>query len=319
MGVARTAARYGARILTRCDVLEADGSGVRFRDGLSGDTHELQARAVINATGVWAQNLNPDVRIRPSRGSHLVVSAERMGGLGGTLTVPVAGSTSRFVFAVPAPHGRVHIGLTDVEAPRIDDVPKAEPEEIDFLLSTINSVLADPLTVSDIKGTYSGLRPLVDQGAGSTADVSRRHLVAVGSDGLVTVTGGKLTTYRAMAEDAVDAALPQANLRAAPCRTARLPLIGAGTVAPSGAPDWFARTHGSESAAVMAEAQGDPELVQPLTRGLDVCGAELLFAVRHEGALDVEDLIDRRTRVGVVAADRERLLPIAQWALEAAL
>ena len=315
VAVARTAAARGAKILTRCEVVEASGDGVTIRDSVGGFSMDVKARAVVNATGVWAGSLNPDVTIRPSRGSHLIVDQAALGGLTGSLTVPIAGSTSRFVFAIQAPHGRAHIGLTDEETETIDDEPQASQSEIDFLLSTINTALATPLTRADIRGTYAGLRPLVDHGEGSTADVSRRHLVVTDSSGMVTVTGGKLTTYRAMAEDAVDAALVAGRFLHRPCQTHRLPLVGAMGAIPADAPKLIVEAHGSESAAVMAEAGGDPRLLEPIEEGLEVTPAQFLFAVRHEGALTVDDVLDRRTRLGMCADDREAALDIAQWAL----
>lgn len=315
MGVARTAASFGAKILTRCEVVEATGTGVRISDSVGGLVLDVPARAVINATGVWAGTLDPNVTIRPSRGSHLIVNQSALGGLRGSLTVPVAGSTSRFVFAIEAPHGRAHIGLTDEETESIDDVPQASASEIEFLLATINTALAKPLTHADIRGTFSGLRPLVDHGTGSTADVSRRHLVVTDSSGLVTVTGGKLTTYRAMAEDAVDRALQVGRFLPRPCRTHRLPLVGANGLSSKSAPQAIIDAHGSEADSVVAEAAGDRRLLEPIADGLDTSGAQLLFGVRHEGALTVDDLLDRRTRLGMCSDDREKALDVAEWAL----
>ena len=146
--------------------------------------------------------------------------------------MPVPGSFGRFVFALPAPDDRVYVGITDEDAPGpIPDEPQASETEIDFLLTTISAALAVPLTRADLFGTYSGLRPLLDSGAGSTADISRKHQVITSPDGLVTIVGGKLTTYRRMAEDALDAALSRAEVSAGPCRTTRLPLVGAASVA----------------------------------------------------------------------------------------
>lgn len=316
IAVARTAASFGARILTRCEVTQASGTGVTITDSRGGQSFDVHARAVVNATGIWAGTLNPEVHIRPSRGSHLIVDQSALGGLTGSLAVPVSGSRSRFVFAIQAPHGRAHIGLTDVEASTIDDIPHATEPEIDFLLSTINTALETPLTRADIRGTFAGLRPLVDHGHRATADVSRRHLVVRDRSGMVTVTGGKLTTYRAMAEHAVDVALREGRFLQRECRTHRLALVGArGSIAPD-APAAIVQAHGSESAAVMAQAAGDPFLLEPLRPGLEVSRAQLLFGVRHEGALTVEDLVDRRTRVGMCADDRLVVAEAARWALE---
>ncbi|WP_116043361.1 glycerol-3-phosphate dehydrogenase/oxidase [Amycolatopsis palatopharyngis] len=319
VALARTAAAHGARILTRCAATEATGHGAVLRDELSGTTVDVDARMVINAAGVWAGQFAPGMTLRPSRGSHLVFAAESFGALGAGLTVPVPGSVSRFVFALPSPEGRVYVGLTDEDVSgEIPDVPQAAPAEIDFLLEVINSALAESLTRADILGTYSGLRPLLDTGGASTADISRKHAVITAPDGLVTIVGGKLTTYRRMAQDALDAALAARAAEAAPCRTARLPLVGAAAPAELStvaAPRHLVRRYGTEAAAVVAEANRDPALLRPVADGVDTVGAELRFAVRHEGALDVADLLDRRTRVGLSPADREQAVPSAERAL----
>jgi glycerol-3-phosphate dehydrogenase len=314
VAIARTAAGLGASILTRVGAVEASGQGAVLRDELTGATIEVRARAVINATGVWAATLAPGIALRPSRGTHLVVPAERLGGLGAGLTVPVPGSRSRFVFALPSPEGRVHIGLTDEDAPGpIPDVPRATDAEISFLLDTMSTALAEPLTRADILGSYSGLRPLLDTSDDTTADISRRHAVLTAPDGLVTIVGGKLTTYRRMAQDAVDAALERAGLSAAPCRTARLPLVGAAPrarLASVPAPARLVARYGTEAQAVQESGSAEP-----VPGGLGITAAELRFAVRHELALDESDLLDRRTRIGLVPADRELALGAARAAL----
>src|SRR5262249_34875914 len=151
-----------------------------------------------------------------------------LGSPSASLTVAVPGSRTRFVFALPQQLGRVYVGLTDEDAPGpIPDVPQPAEHEIDFLLGVINTALRRTLTRADVLGTYSGLRPLVDIGGGETADLSRKHAVTVGPNGVVSIVGGKLTTYRQMAQDVVDRAVALAGLRAAPCRTKAIPLVGA--------------------------------------------------------------------------------------------
>jgi glycerol-3-phosphate dehydrogenase len=224
------------------------------------------------------------------------------------------------VFALPAAGGRVYVGLTDeaVTGPAPED-PRPEPAEVRFLLDVLNTAVDAAVTEADVAGVYAGIRPLLDGGATArTADLSRRHLVRVGPGGLVTVVGGKLTTYRRMAADAVDAAVRHAGLTARPCRTDRLPLVGAaGPEALAGvpAPARLVARYGTEAPAVLAGAAGDPALLAPVAAGLDVTGAELAWAVRHEGALDEADLLDRRTRIGLVPADRRLALPAARRAL----
>jgi len=313
VAIARTAAAHGARVLTLCAAEQVTGTGAVLRDTLTGTAIDLDARMVVNAAGVWAGAIAPDITLRPSRGTHLVVSQERFGGLAAGLTVPVAGTINRFVFALPALDHRVYIGLTDEDAPgEIPDVPTPSESEIDFLLDTINTALREPLTRADLLGTYSGLRPLLDTGGSSTADISRKHAVLTASDGLVTIVGGKLTTYRRMAEDALDAALSASGVGAGRCVTATLPLVGAGA-APSGAPSHLVRRYGVEAADVVAAAAGDAALLEPVADGVDTIAAEFRFAVTNELALDEHDLLERRTRVGLDprAAEQARLAAIA--------
>jgi glycerol-3-phosphate dehydrogenase len=313
VGIARTAAAHGARIVTRCGALELAGDGARLRDELSGATFDVRARAVVNATGVWASELVDGLHLRPSRGTHLVIALDRLGGLAGTLTVPVPGERHRWVFALAQRNGYAYVGLTDEPAPgAIPDVPEAPQADIDFLLSTLSAALETPLTRNDIAGTYAGLRPLVD-GDGRTTDLSRRHAVIRGGGGLVSIIGGKLTTYRRMAEDAVDAAVAAGGLtaQAGPCQTRHLPLVGAASRDALGAvpaPARLVDRHGTEAPSVMALAGGDPALLAPVAPGLDVLGVEVLHAIAAEGALDAGDILDRRTRIGLVAANRERAL-----------
>ncbi|WP_031470815.1 glycerol-3-phosphate dehydrogenase/oxidase [Sciscionella sediminilitoris] len=312
--LARTAAAHGARVLTRCAADAVTGNGAVLRDTVGGRGVEVRARAVINAAGVWAGELAEGVQLRPSRGTHLVFPASEFGGLTAGLTIPVPGERNRFVFALPAPDGRVYVGLTDEEADGpVPDVPEASAAEIDFLLDTVNSALTEPLERGRLLGTYSGLRPLLDTGGGRTADVSRKHSVLHGSDGLITIVGGKLTTYRRMAQDAVDAAVGSRNLAAGPCRTKRLPLVGAtprARLASVPAPARLVRAYGTEASRVLAEADGDPELLAPIADGTTVTGAELRFAIRSEGALVPEDVLDRRTRIGLDPELRARVLPL---------
>jgi glycerol-3-phosphate dehydrogenase len=241
----------------------------------------------------------------------------------------VPGSRNRFVNVLPQPDGLVYIGLTDEavdgEPP---DVPVPSQDEIDFLLTTASSCLARPLTAADVVGSYAGLRPLL-RAAGHTADLSRRHAVLTSPSGVVTVVGGKLTTYRRMAEDAVDAAVERAGLDAGPSTTARLPLTGAASrpelarlTATSPSPR-LVRRYGVDAGLVVADARAvtglDPvDLLTPVADGVPITLAELVFGVTHEGAHDVADLLDRRTRVGLVAADRAAAEPSARRAIDLA-
>jgi glycerol-3-phosphate dehydrogenase len=317
VGIARTAASLGARVLTRCEAQQVTGRGAVLRDRLSGDSYNVDARIVINAAGVWAGQVAPGIELRPSRGTHLVLSQESFGGLSAGLTIPVPGSTSRFVFALPAPDARVYVGITDEDAPgEIPDAPLASEEEIDFLLETVSSALRSPLTRADLLGTYSGLRPLLSTGGDSTADISRRHAVITAPDGLVTIVGGKLTTYRRMAQDALDAALAASGMTAGPCSTRRLPLVGAASrdaLAAVAAPARLVRKYGTEAVAVAGDVGG----AEVVCAGTGTTVAELRFAVRHEGALDEDDVLDRRTRIGLDPTTRARALDAARAALAA--
>lgn len=321
--LARTAAAHGARVLTRVRVLELTGTGARIRDELTGEEGEIRARAVINATGVWAGALTDGIRIRPSRGTHLVLRSQRLGALPAGLHIPIPGETNRFVLVLPQGDGRVYVGLTDEPVDGgIPDVPEVPETDIGFLLDVLGSVLDTPVSRDEVVGAFAGLRPLLDtsahedaEGAPRTSDISRRHAVLTSPDGVTTVVGGKLTTYRRMAQDAVDAAAGARGLRAAPSPTAALPLIGA--AAPERlralpAPRRLVRRYGTEALAVHALAAQDPGLAKPVLPGHPVTRAELLWAVRHEGALDESDLLDRRTRIGVVPEDRVQALPTAR-------
>ncbi|MGW3036187.1 glycerol-3-phosphate dehydrogenase/oxidase [Streptomyces sp. NPDC001178] len=321
--VARTAAAHGARVLTRVRALELTASGARVRDELTGEEGEIRAHAVINASGVWAGGLVDGIRIRPSRGTHLILRSDHLGPLPAGLHIPVPGETNRFVLVLPQGDGRVYVGLTDepVEG-EIPDVPEAPETDIGFLLDVLGSVLDVPVRREDVVGVFAGLRPLLDTapeaGHGAvarTADISRRHAVLTSSEGVITVVGGKLTTYRRMAEDAVDAAVAARHLPAGPSPTAALPLVGAAsprTLEAVQAPRHLVRRYGTEAPAVLALGAEEPRLGERVLPGHPVTAAELVWAVRHEGALDESDVLDRRTRIGMVPADRAAALDTAR-------
>ncbi|MFH0519976.1 glycerol-3-phosphate dehydrogenase/oxidase [Streptomyces sp. M41] len=324
--LARTAAARGARVLTRVRALDLTSSGARVRDELTGQEGEIRARTVINATGVWAGGLVEGIRIRPSRGTHLVLRSDHLGQLPAGLHVPVPGETNRFVLVLPQGDGRIYVGLTDepVEGD-IPDVPEVPETDIGFLLDVLGSVLDVPVQRDDVVGAFAGLRPLLDTSpdaapadAPRTADISRRHAVLTSPEGVITVVGGKLTTYRRMAQDAVDAAVAARRLTAGPSPTASLPLVGAASPAALGAvraPRRLVQRYGVEAAAVQELGALDPRLGEPVLPGHPVTAAELLWAVRHEGALDEADLLDRRTRIGLVPADRAAALDAAREVL----
>ncbi|CCH27908.1 Glycerol-3-phosphate dehydrogenase 1 [Saccharothrix espanaensis DSM 44229] len=295
VALARTAAGLGARIITRAEVTRLDGRTAHVVDGLTGESLTIRANAVVNAAGVWAGRL-VDVKLRPSRGSHLVLDAGALGVGRTALTVPVPTERNRYALVLPQHDGRVYVGLTDepVDGP-IPDVPEVPQSDVDFLLDVASSVLERKLTPADVLGSYAGLRPLLDTGDGPSADLSRRHTVLT-EGGVTTVVGGKLTTYRRMAADAVDAT----GLTAAKSRTKSLPLVGSGPLMGSGP------SVGSGPLVGSGQAAGPADLVARY--GSEACRVaeigEFAWAVRHEGALDADDVLDRRTRIGLVPAER---------------
>jgi glycerol-3-phosphate dehydrogenase len=316
--VARTAAQHGAAILTRVAASEATGTSVTLTDQRSGESFVISARAVINASGVWAGEVDPSIRVRPSRGTHLVFDAAAFGNPAAALTIPIPGEINRFVFAMPEQLGRVYLGLTDEDAPGpIPDVPQPTAEETSFLLDTVNTALNVALKPADVIGSYAGLRPLIDAGEGRTADVSREHAVVESPSGVISVIGGKLTEYRYMAEDVLDRAVELRGLTAAGCRTRNLPLVGAPSNpvatlrSPVELPSSLVARYGAEAPNVIAAA-GCDRPIEPVADGIDVTRAEFEYAVTHEGALTIDDILDRRTRIGLVAADRDRVTGVAE-------
>lgn len=340
LAVARTAAGESARILTYCEASEASGDGARLVDSLTGESLYLHAKAVINATGVWAAGLDTSIKIRPSRGTHLVFDEEVFGSPKGALTIPLPGSVSRYLFVLPADKGRCYLALTDEDQPGpIPDEPPTPEEDIDFLLENINQALSRPVTRADIRGAFTGLRPLLaSEDTATTADLSRRHATILADNGLVSIVGGKFTEYRLMAEQAVDATIEFRGLTAGSCVTWDFPLVGAPGYgrriagqwlasgdavgvheAPAGnttaagmtphenqktmrkrvaVPKSFLRRYGNEAAHVLHTAV----LERPLDRiaGLPLRRAEIEYAITHEGAMNVDDILARRTRLTMI-------------------
>jgi glycerol-3-phosphate dehydrogenase len=323
--VARTAAAHGAHVRTRARVVSATGTSVRVRDELTGAMHDVAARAVVNATGVWAGDLVEEVQLRPSRGTHLVLREETIPDLRVVVYAPVPDSFNRFVLVLPQPDGTLYVGLTDEPADGpVPDVPLPTEPEIGFLLDVVSAAFEQPIHRTDVVGAFAGLRPLLDvPSEGETADISRRHAVLTSRTGVVTIVGGKLTTYRWMAQDAVDAALAESGLDAGPCRTQALPLLGAAprdVLAGLEQPERLVRRFGTDAELVLRSAGSvtglsEDELLAPVSDDVPVTLAELVFGVTHEGAHDVDDLLDRRTRVGLVPADRPLAVPAAERAL----
>lgn len=312
IAAARTAASFGATILTRVEALSVSGDGVRLRDRISGDEIHLPAANVITATGVWAEELDPRVRVHPSRGSHVMLDAGRLGSPRAALTIPVPGMSSRYCFLLPRPDNTVIAGITDVGVDHIEDEPHAPNEDISWILSQVNRVLAQPLTTDDVLGTFAGLRPLVtldtpgdSSDPGATSDISRKHLVSRSPNGSITITGGKLTTYRRMAQDAVDLISDR------PCLTTSLALIGASEDLPKRSPGFFdddplVMRYGAEAERVrsLAALLPDPaSALTPVAEHTSASRVDVVHSILHEGALDADDVLSRRLRLDSVDAD----------------
>jgi glycerol-3-phosphate dehydrogenase len=232
--------------------------------------------------------------------------------------VPVPGEANRYVFALPQADGRVYVGLTDDPVDAVSDEPLADEADETFLLSVLSRALELPLTPQDVIGSFAGLRPLLAGGDGATADLSRDHAILERADGLLTIVGGKLTTYRRMAEDVVDRVVAGTDLPAGPCVTAHQPLVGAaprGHLASLEADRRLVGRYGTEAPEVEALGAARPGLDEPVLPGSPYRRAELEFAVDHEGALCVDDLLDRRTRIGLVPEQRRRAVEVAEQVL----
>lgn len=284
------------------DLLPADAgdpsgvAGASARDRESGDGMTIRARAVINATGPHADAIrrleDPGAEpvVRPSRGTHLVFDRDVLGS-GTALMVPRT-RDGRVIFAIPW-HHRVLVGTTDVPVDRVPERPRPDREEIDYLLEHLDRYLREPPSIGDVRSAFAGIRPLVaGDAAGDTAELSRDHRVLVSDGGLVTVVGGKWTTYREMGEDAVDRAEEVRGLSRRESVTRELRLHGAADAPSAGVP-W--RIYGSDAGRVRALAEEDPGLRQPLHPRLPFRAAQVAWAARHEMARTVEDVLARRT------------------------
>jgi glycerol-3-phosphate dehydrogenase len=311
--LARTAAERGAAVANYVRAVsftyDADGhiSGALAVERESGARLTIRARATINACGPFADAVRAlDEPAAPpllahSRGSHMVVRADALGTPTGALLVPKT-ADGRVLFAIPW-HEHVVIGTTDVPVSEPDPDPHPSDEEIAYILATVNRYLATPLRRRDILATFAGLRPLISGSATTTAKLSREHLVDVSRSGLVTITGGKWTTYRIMARDAVDAAARTARLTPAQPQTEYLPLHGALGPIPA---DENVRVYGSDATAIADLADGDTSLGTRLDPRLPYTGAQIVYGVRAEMARTVEDVLARRTRALFLDADAAR-------------
>lgn len=313
------AERYGAVLANDVAAertLEQDGEvvGVLARDTQSGDEFEIRARHVVNATGVWADQLHPtDARetdvpvIRPSRGTHLTFASEDLPLRKTALVVPAG--EGRMMFTLPW-MGRTLVGTTDVEyegdlshvAPPLDDV--------EYILGALNNFFGTELTTEHITGAYAGVRPLIQAGdPKKSVDISRTSEMYETPSGMITMTGGKLTTWRPMAEQVVDRIVAR-DRRDAPSRTEELPLgmpVDASElpVAPGVGEDvaaHLAARYGHSAAQAIAMIRADNSLAEPIVTDMPDPLAEVLLAVRHEQAQSIGDVLLRRTRLGLLSA-----------------
>jgi glycerol-3-phosphate dehydrogenase len=315
------AERFGAVLANRCEVvslLEEDGRacGVTVDDRLGGRTFEIRGDNVVNATGVWADRIKgeelyaeEDVpHIRPSRGTHITLSIDRVPLLAGAI-VPAGGGRS--IFALPW-LGRALIGTTDNDYEgSLDHIPP-DPADVDYLLDACNSFFAESLTPADITGAYAGVRPLISSGdPKKSVDISRKAELYETSSGLVTITGGKLTTWRRMAKLAVDRIVEREG-RDAPCRTHEIQLgqpAGDGDLpavegVDEGSRKALAGRYGFAALNVLRLAEERPELRRRIVPDLPDLLAEVVIAVRDEQAGSVADVLLRRTRLGLLDARR---------------
>jgi glycerol-3-phosphate dehydrogenase len=320
MTVARTAAQYGAAVRSSTQVIgflrEADRiCGVRVRDCETGEETRVKAHVVLNCTGVWTDEIQRlsggrgRFRIRPSKGVHIVVPRDRIVAETGL----ILRTAISVLFVIPWRNHWI-VGTTDTGWNLDLAHPAATRADIDYLLDTVNSVLVTPLTEADIEGVYAGLRPLLAGENEETSRLSREHAVARVAPGLVAIAGGKYTTYRVMAADAVDAAVPDLPGRVASSITDKVPLLGAdGYHALVNQADTLAaryRLHpyrlrhllnryGSAVHQVLALATDHPDLLAPLLEAPDYLRVEVVYAASHEGALHLEDVLTRRTRISI--------------------
>lgn len=301
LAIARTAAAYGAQVLTHCRAIAVARDGARVHDEIGGADFEIRARAVVVAAGVWAGGLVGGIPLQPSKGAHVLVRSDALGNPTSAFNILVPGTRNRFAFAVPRPDGTVQVGVTDDVVETIDDVPEVSPAEESFLLQTLSQGLSRPVTSDDVVGRFAGLRPLLGQADGaSAADLSRRHAL-LRRDGVWVLVGGKLTTYRRMAQDAVDAVVRDLNVDRS-CVTATLPLVGATGV--TGDPSTrLVRRFGAEAAEVAA--CGPDEAI---AEGLPMRKCEVAWAINAESAVTAED-VERRLRLDLVPAWRDAARP----------
>ena len=325
VNMVRTASHYGAKAANRVAVVDflREGErvvGARVRDAETGDEFDIRAKQIINATGVWTDETQAMVtdrgqlKVRASKGIHLVVPRDRF-----QSTVGLILRTEKSVLFV-IPWGRHWIiGTTDTDWNLDKAHPAASSKDIDYILEHVNRVLKRPLTREDVEGVYAGLRPLLAGENDTTAKLSREHVVAHPVPGLVVVAGGKWTTYRVMAKDAVDEASRTLDEKVPASCTETVPLLGAegfkaawntrSTLADDAGVhvarvEHLLQRYGTQAHLLLAAIKENPALAEPLPGADDYLAAEVVFAVSHENARHVDDVLTRRTRISIEAWDR---------------
>ena len=319
IAVLRTAAQHGAVLANACTVVaidtDVDGTKlITLVDKYTGDKIVARARTVVNASGVWAddvreldEGVHPHT-IRPAKGVHLTVPWEKVRN-DIAVVIPVPGD-KRSLFVIPwvsngdGTYKYTYIGTTDTDFKGSVNDPQCTKDDIDYVLRALNAAVNTGVTESDVTAVWSGLRPLVQTSDGEavkgrTADLSRRHRVTTSPNGVVTVTGGKLTTYREMSQDAVDAVVQLLGSRRR-CSTQRLSLRGSARFSPSKNASDLVRhiesRYGTDANLIYALIESDPHLETVLIEGLPYVKAEAIFAVTHEMATTLDDVLSRRTR-----------------------
>ncbi len=330
------AERFGAVMLNGAEVTEilsddddAGARGVAFLEAESGERLEVGADNVVNATGVWADRIRPEEvrdeedvpRISPSRGTHVLLDHDGLSTGSAACIVPAG--EGRAIFALPW-YGRTLIGTTDNDFDGDIDHPRPAEDEIAYLLDAVNEFFGGSLGQSDLVGAFAGVRPLISAAdPKKSVDISRKAELYETSSGMLTITGGKLTTWRPMAEQTVDR-LVEREGREAPCHTTEIPLgmeaRPEDLEAPEGvseeAVSQLAFRYGHAARAVLDLAWKDPQLAAPIVDGCPDLLAETVIAVRLEQARSVADVLLRRTRLGILAAPElrtaESVRPVAE-------
>ncbi|MGZ4206734.1 MAG: glycerol-3-phosphate dehydrogenase/oxidase [Actinomycetota bacterium] len=321
--VARTAHRLGAVLATHANVIGFDTSGGRIvaafvEDAVGGQQITVGARVFISASGIWAGDVarldeeSPALRVRPAKGIHVIVPSSRLP-VAGACIIPSGVNDRRSLFAIPW-YGATLIGTTDTDYVGALDAPTVDADDLGYVLHAANHGFEIDLTQADLISAFAGLRPLLDAGGARTADISRRHAIIRSTDGLITITGGKLTTYRRMAEDAMDVACRQLHVRArsgtkkimigekgSPQETlerVRAHAVELGLDPAVG--ERLAGTHGDRALELLAMVAADPTLNEEVVPGVPVLLAEIAWAFHAEMAVSLEDALARRTRLALL-------------------